>query len=73
MIKDHDRSGWFGASDTHIMLSNPNTKTFRLWWLEKLGLRHNNFTTKEMSAGTHYEHKILNFIGIILYFKIMAY
>ena len=37
MIHNHDRSGWFGASDTSTIMGNWATETFRKWWLEKLG------------------------------------
>lgn len=59
MIKSKDRSGWFGASDTNFIIGNWNTKTFHNWWLEKLGIRSNNFTNEYLMAGTYYEHKIL--------------
>lgn len=58
MIKNHDRSKWFGASDTHYIMGKWNTKTFAKWWCVKLGLIKNNFQTKETMAGTNYEHKI---------------
>ena len=63
MIADNDRSMWFGASDTSIICGNWETETFKKWWLEKLGLRANRFRTKAMSAGTHFEHRILQHIG----------
>ena len=64
MIRDRDRSGWFGASDTGRIMGRWDTQTFRLWWMEKLGLRVNNFTTPAMMAGTYYEHRILDALGI---------
>ena len=64
MIHNHDRSGWFGASDTAIIMGNWNTKTFERFWLEKLGVVTNTFTTPAMAAGTHYEHRILDALGI---------
>ena len=51
MIHNHDRSGWFGASDTSTIMGNWETETFRKWWLEKLGLRENRFHTPAMSIG----------------------
>lgn len=63
MITDNDRSGWFGASDTAYIMGNWNTKTFKKWWLTKLGLNCDNFTTRAMNAGTYYEHAILDHIG----------
>jgi hypothetical protein len=62
MISDKDRSGWFGASDTHMVMGNWKTETFKKWWLEKLGLHKNTINTKAMKAGTAYEHKILDTI-----------
>ena len=38
MIADQDRSGWFGASDTSYVMGNWHTKTFKDWWLKKMGL-----------------------------------
>jgi len=60
MISNKDRSGWFGASETRCIVGNYETKSFRSWWLEKLGLRINNLTNLSMMAGTNYEHKILD-------------
>ena len=65
MIKNHDRSGWFGASDTYtIMCAGRQTDSFAKWWAQKLGLSRLNFTTAAMAAGTAYEHRILDFMGI---------
>lgn len=66
MITDKDRSWWFGASDASFVVGNYNTSTFKKWWLEKMGLRTNHIHTKAMSAGTYYEHKILDTIpGVV--------
>jgi hypothetical protein len=62
MIADKDRSGWFGASDTAMIMGNWTTATFKKWWLEKLGLHTSTINTKAMKAGTQYEHKILDTI-----------
>lgn len=64
MIKNHDRSGWFGASDTAMIMGNWNTKSFCKWWFEKLGVKQNKFTSESMMAGTAYEHLILDYLGI---------
>ncbi len=64
MIASHDRSGWIGASDTSMVVGNWNTATFRKWWLIKLGLAESGFHSKEMLAGTFYEHRILDHLGI---------
>lgn len=64
MIRNNNRAGWFGASDTARIMGNWDTLTFRLWWLEKLGIRTNHIKTDAMQAGTAYEHKILSALGI---------
>ena len=64
MIASQDRSGWFGASDTKYIMGNWNTKTFKSWWLKKLGLDTSHFTNTAMNAGTYYEHAILDVIGV---------
>ena len=64
MIHNHDRSGWFGASDTAIIMGRWDTETFRRWWLQKIGVRKEHFTTPAMQAGTAYEHRILSAIGV---------
>ena len=64
MIHSQDRSGWFGASDTARIMGNWDTPTFYRWWAEKLGITHSRFSTAAMRAGTAYEHKILDAIGV---------
>lgn len=64
MISDHDRSGWFGASDAERIVGNWDTKTFEQWWLVKEGFRSENVTTDAMLAGTYYEHRILESLGL---------
>ena len=64
MIKNKDRSGWIGSSDCYYVMSGWNTKSFARWWNVKLGLLQNNFVNIAMLAGTHYEHKILNHLGV---------
>lgn len=64
MIHDHDRSGWFGASDTAAIMGRWDTKTFRSFWLQKLGVNRDHFSTLEMDTGSAYEHRILEYIGI---------
>jgi len=65
VINNHDRANWFGASDTGYIVGNWTTKSFASWWLVKCGVTKNNFVTKEMITGTHYEHKILDELGIV--------
>lgn len=64
MIHNHDRSGWFGASDTAMIMGNWKTKTFAKWWLVKMGINKSHFTSMQMQTGTALEHRILNHIGI---------
>lgn len=64
MIKNHDRSGWFGASDSsYVIAKNRKTKSWHNWWLEKLGLHQNNFSNKFTKAGNAWEHKILDAVN----------
>lgn len=64
MIQNQDRSGWFGASDTQFIMGNWKTKTFKNWWLKKLGIDTSHFTSTAMNAGSYYEHAILDVIGV---------
>lgn len=63
MIADKDRSGWFGASDTSYIVGSWETKSFAKWWLEKEGVMRNDYCNLAMSAGTHKEHQILEYIN----------
>lgn len=63
MIRDHDRSGWFGASDVQRIMGSWSGRTFDRWWMQKLGLNRDHFSTDAMAAGTHYEHPILRAVG----------
>ena len=47
-----------------MVVGNWATKTFENWWLEKLGLNKNNFSTEATKAGNNYEHKILDSLNI---------
>lgn len=64
LIQSQDRSFYIGASDTSMVVGNWETKTFENWWLEKLGLNKNNFSTEATKAGNNYEHKILDSLEI---------
>lgn len=64
MIASKDRSGYFGASDTDKIIGNWKTATFEKWWLTKLGILHDEFQNIYTLAGTHYEHRILDALGI---------
>jgi hypothetical protein len=64
MIADKDRSGYFGASDTDKIVGNWKTATFEKWWMQKLGINRDSFNNRYTAAGTHFEHKILESLGI---------
>lgn len=64
MIKNHDRSGWIGASDTAMVMGSWETESFRKWWAVKLGIREETFHNAAMDAGTAYEHKILDALNV---------
>ena len=64
MITDHDRSGWFGASDTDKIIGNWKTKTWERWWMQKLGINRDHFENEFTKAGTNWEHRILDSLGI---------
>lgn len=64
MIASKDRSGYIGASDTKYVVGNWKTKTFEKWWLKKLGIDTSNIENKYTLAGTNYEHKIIDALGI---------
>jgi len=64
VIADQDRSGWFGASDTSYIMGSWNTKTFDRWWLQKLGINRDRFSTDATAAGTYFEHAILDHVGV---------
>ena len=64
MIHSHDRSGWFGASDTSTIMGRWTTKTFEKWWMQKLGLNTDHFTSTAMNAGTYYEHAVLDALQV---------
>lgn len=64
MIAEKDRSGFFGASDTPYIIGNYKTATFEKWWMQKIGINRDHFDNKYTLAGTHYEHRILESLGI---------
>lgn len=65
MINSFDRSGYFGASDTSMVIAdNRQTKTWRQWWLVKLGEMESTFSGSIYTeAGNKYEHRILKAIS----------
>lgn len=68
MIADKDRSGYIGASDVDKVVGNWYTKTFEKWWMQKLGINRDTFSNKYTDAGTHYEHRILESLDILMEF-----
>lgn len=50
MIHNHDRSKWFGASDTSTIMGRWDTKTFERFWRVKLGIDREHFETLEMKT-----------------------
>lgn len=68
MIADKDRSFYFGASDTDKIIGRWTSDSFARWWLQKLGLNRDHFDTRYTTAGTNYEHRILESLGIPMEF-----
>lgn len=68
MIASKDRSNFFGASDTDKVIGNWKTKTWMTWWLQKIGINTDHFENVYTLAGTHFEHRILESLGIQIEF-----
>lgn len=64
MIMDKDRSGYIGASDVQFVIGNWKTKTWERWWMQKLGINTDHFENMYTVAGTNWEHRILDSLGI---------
>ena len=64
MITSKDRSEYFGASDVSFIVGNWTTATFAKWWLKKIAINRDHFDNKYTSAGTYFEHRILESLGI---------
>lgn len=64
MIASKDRSGFFGASDVDKIVGKWTSKSFEKWWMQKLGINTDHFDNRYTLAGTHFEHKILDSLGI---------
>lgn len=64
MIDSQDRSYYIGASDTDKVIGNWKTKTWEKWWLQKIGINQDRFDNRYTIAGTNWEHRILNSLGI---------
>ena len=65
MISNNDRSGYFGASDTSMVVaSSRTTKSFKQWWAVKMGDMESDFKGSwATDAGNRYEHPILDSIS----------
>jgi hypothetical protein len=64
MIASHDRSGYIGASDVQYVIGNWKTKTWEKWWMQKLGINTDHFDNRYTLAGTNWEHRILDSLGL---------
>ncbi len=64
MINNKDRIGYFGASDTDKIIGSWTSESFAKWWMQKLSLNRDSFENQYTLAGTHYEHRVLDSLGI---------
>lgn len=62
MIRNQDRSKWFGASDTSTIMGNWDTETFKKWWMTKLGINTEHFSNRYTVAGNLMEIPIIHMI-----------
>ena len=68
MIASKDRGYYFGASDTDKIIGKWTSATWTKWWLQKLSINTDNFENVYTLAGTHFEHRILESLGIPMEF-----
>lgn len=68
MIASKDRSYYFGASDTASIMGKWTSNTWNKWWMQKIGINNDHFENKYTLAGTHFEHRILESLGIPMEF-----
>ena len=68
MIQSKDRSGYIGASDIPYVIGNWKTKTWEKWWRQKIGINTDHFDNKYTMAGSTYEHRILESLGLPMEF-----
>lgn len=68
MIASKDRGYYFGASDTDKIIGKWTSATWTEWWLQKLSINTDNFENVYTLAGTHFEHRILESLGIPMEF-----
>lgn len=64
MIASKDRSYYFGASDVSNIIGKWSSKTWQKWWMQKIGINTDHFENKYTMAGTAFEHRILESLGI---------
>ena len=64
MIASQDRSYYIGASETDKVIGNWKTQTWLKWWTQKIGINNDHFDNVYTLAGTHFEHRILESLGI---------
>lgn len=68
MIESQDRSYYIGASDVEKVIGNWKTKTWINWWLQKIDINNSHFDNVYTLAGTYFEHRILESLGIYMTF-----
>lgn len=68
MLKNNDRSEFWGASETSKIMGNWNTKTFMELYLVKLGVTENTFKNTYLLAGNAYERRIAESLGLKMKF-----
>lgn len=68
MIESKDRSGYIGASDVDKVMGNWKTQTWTKWWLQKIGINRDHFDNKYTLAGTYFERRILESLGVPMEF-----
>lgn len=64
MIASQDRSYYIGASDVEKVIGNWKTQTWLNWWMQKLAINNSHFNNVYTLAGTHFEHRILESLGL---------
>ena len=64
MITDKSRDYYIGASDTHFVMMNFDTKTFQRWWQTKIGAEVMEIESVYTIAGNIYEQRILDEIFV---------
>lgn len=66
MIASQDRSYYIGASDVEKVIGNWKTKTWLNWFMQKIAINNAHFDNVYTLAGTHFEHRILESLGVPL-------